>query len=449
MLGGSVYIAILRFAISLVGTSLLFFLISEPRYERRKAVVCYAVFCIAALIPASIWYVMDWENCVRMVAFLLYVCFVVFSICMSSDPIYLSVYKLALIYYLRAVFLIGGIEVAMIFFDGNVWADIITRIVLISFMAFFIKNKLQDSIKAFGIYVENELDRFSAVIMTMSLLWGISFILNPNQLELEQTPYRLLQIMINFFLTGSLQFLVFRLYLHIGREQEYQKENQLMQMNHRLLERQMELLEESVEASRRIRHDARHHNAVIAEYARQGQIGELLLYLKEYEKETDKDMVEAICENTAVNNILSAYTRKARKAQIKVTLDVELDKELAIPNIDLVTILSNAYENAIFGCMEVKKHMEERECFIHLLIKRKKRKLVICCSNTCRKETELKKGQPKPEFTGGIGVSSIIKTAQEYGGEYDFKNDEGVFIFRLIMNIPARKGTGYVSDSTL
>ena len=70
-------------------------------------------------------------------------------------------------------------------------------------MAFFIKNKLQDSIKAFGIYVENELDRFSAVIMTMSLLWGISFILNPNQLELEQTPYRLLQIMINFFLTGS------------------------------------------------------------------------------------------------------------------------------------------------------------------------------------------------------------------------------------------------------
>ena len=184
----------------------------------------------------------------------------------------------------------------------------------------------------------------------------------------------------------------------------------------------MELLEESVEASRRIRHDARHHNAVIAEYARQGQIGELLLYLKEYEKETDKDMVEAICENTAVNNILSAYTRKARKAQIKVTLDVELDKELAIPNIDLVTILSNAYE---------------------------KRKLVICCSNTCRKETELKKGQPKPEFTGGIGVSSIIKTAQEYGGEYDFKNDEGVFIFRLIMNIPARKGTGYVSDSTL
>lgn len=447
MLGGSVLIAILRFAISLIGVSLLFSLISEPRYERKKAIACYAAFCIVALVPASIWYMLNWESCVRMVAFLLYVCFMVFAIYISSDPIYLSIYKLALTYYLLAVFLIGGIEVALIFFDGNVWADIITRIVLISLMAFFIKKKLQGSIKAFGIYVENELDRFSAVIMTMSLLWGIGFILKPNQLE--QTPYRLFQILINFFLTGSLQLLAFRLYLHIGKEQEYQKENQLMQMNHRLLERQMELLEESVETSRRIRHDVRHHNAVIAEYARQGQNQELLQYLKEYEKETDKDMVEAICANTAVNNILSAYTRRARKAQIKVTLDVELDKELAIPNIDLVTILSNAYENAIFGCMEVKKYMEEQECFIHLLIKRKKHKLVICCSNTCRRETELKRGQPKPEFTGGVGVSSIIKTAQEYDGEYDFKNDNGVFVFRLIMNIPAREGTSYVSDSTL
>lgn len=71
------------------------------------------------------------------------------------------------------------------------------------------------------------------------------------------------------------------------------------------------------------------------------------------------------------------------------------------------------------------------------MIKRKNNKLVIYCSNTCRMETEFKNGQPKPEFTGGIGVSSIIKTAENFDGEYDFKNNNGVFVFRLIMNIPA------------
>ena len=143
-----------------------------------------------------------------------------------------------------------------------------------------------------------------------------------------------------------------------------------------------------------------------------------------------------ICANTAVNNIVSAYTRKARNEQIKVTLDIEIGKELAIPSIDLVAILANAYENAIYACMEVKRYSDKRECSIQLTVKRKKNKLIILCSNTCRMETELKNGQPKTEFTGGIGVSSIIKTAEKYDGEYDFKNDNGVFIFRLIMSIP-------------
>ncbi len=121
-----------------------------------------------------------------------------------------------------------------------------------------------------------------------------------------------------------------------------------------------------------------------------------------------------------------------------MTLDVEIGKNLAFPGIDLVAILANAYENAIYACMEVKKHPEGRECFIHLTLKQKKNKIIISCRNTCRMETQLKDGQPKAEFTGGVGVSSIIRTAEKYDGEYDFKNDKGVFVFRLIMNMEAK-----------
>lgn len=437
MLGGSVYIAILRFAVSLAGTVILFSLMSKPRYGKKRTFLSYFCFSLAVTAAACVWYVADWKSCVKMVAFVMYIFFALFSVFMSSDPIALSIYKLALTFYLLAVFLIGGIEVAVIFFERNIWADIITRVVLIVSMALFIDKKVKSSIRGFGYYMENELDKFSITVMVISILFGIGFILNPT--VSEQTPYRLFQVIMNFFLTGALQFLVFRLYQHIGREKEYQKENQLMQMNHRLLERNMELLEESVESGRRIRHDARHHNAVIAEYARRGQNEELLQYLQEYSKETEEGITESVCANTAVNNILAAYTGRARKAQIKVTMDVKLGKNLAIPNIDLITILANAYENAIYGCMEVKKQSPDRECFIQLLIKKKKNKLVIYCSNTCRLETEIMNGQPKPESTGGIGVMSIIKTAEKFDGEYDFKNDNGVFVFRLIMNIPRDK----------
>lgn len=434
MLGGSVYIALIRFVISLAGTILLFSLMSEPRFSRKRMMVYYGGFSTVVIMLACGWYIADWKSCVKLVAFVIYILFAFFAIYISHDPIFLSVYKLALTFYMMAVFLVGGIEVAVIFFHRNVWADIVVRILLIALMAFFIKKKIKKSIQGFGYYVENELDRFSVTVMIICILFGIGFILNPN--HQEQTPYRLFQVVTNFILTGALQLLVFRLYLHIGKEKEFEKENQLMKMNQRLLERNMELLEESVEAGKRIRHDVRHHNAVIAEYARREQNEELLQYLKEYKEETDGNIPEVICANTAVNNILSAYTRKARKEQIKVTLDVELGSNLTIPNIDLVTILANAYENAIYGCIEVKKQSPKRQCSIQLMLKRKKNKLVIYCSNTCRIETELRNGQPKPEFTGGIGVLSIIKAAKNYGGEYDFKNDNGVFVFRLIMNIP-------------
>lgn len=435
MLGGSVWIALIRFAISYAGVLLLFSQMSESRLDRRRTILCYSGVSIVNIAVACIWYVVDWESCVRIVAFAMYLCFGIFAIVMSSDSVYLSIYKLALTFYLMAVFLVGGLEISIIFFHRNVWADIIVRILLILLMAFLIEKKLKNSIKAFSDYVENEVDKFSVVVMIISILFGIGFILNPNISMKDATPYRIYQIITNFILTGTLQLLMFRFYLHVGKEKEYKKEKQLMQMNQRLLERQLEILEESVESGRRIRHDVRHHNAVITEYVCHGQKEELLQYLKEYDRDMEQGSVEKICANTAVNNILSAYTRKARGEHIDVTLDVKLSGNLAISNIDLVTILANAYENAIYACMEVKK-LEKRECFIQLMLRKKKNKLIISCSNTCRMETEIKNGQPKAEFTGGIGVSSIIKTAEKYDGEYDFKNDNGVFVFRLIMSIP-------------
>ncbi len=434
MLGGPVYIAMIRYAISLVGTIVLFSLMSESRFDKKNTVIRYACFGTVLVSAACIWYAVDWESSAKTAAIVMYLCFCCFAVYMSSDPVGLSLYKLALNFYLLAVFLVAGIEVSVLFFNRNVWVDIIVRILLVIIMSLFINKKIKNSIRGFTHYVENKLDRFSVTVMSISILFGIGFVLNPN--TQEQTLYHFFQVGMNFFLTGALQLLVFRLYMHIGKEKEFQKENQLIKMNQRLLERQMELLEESVESGRRIRHDARHHNAVIAEYVRRGQSEELLQYLQEYVEETERNTAKVICDNTAVNNILSAYTGKAEKEQIKVALDVELEKDFSIPSIDLVTILANAYENAIYGCMEVRKQSPCRECKIHLMLKRKKNKLVIYCSNTCKAEVEIKNGQPKPEATGGIGVLSIIKAAENYDGEYDFKNDNGVFIFRLIMKIP-------------
>lgn len=387
-------IALVRMVVSIGGTILLFFLISESRFEKKKTVAACLCFYLVLIAATCIWYAVSQQVFARVGALVTYLCFGIFAVWISRDSIYVSMYKLALVFYLLSVFMIGGIELAVFFFDSNVWADIAGRIVLLGLIMWFINTKLKSTIRGFSDYVENELDRFSVAIMMLSLFFGIAFILNPR--IHDQTPYRLIQIAMNFFLTGILQILVFRLYLHIGIEKSYRQENQLMEMNHRLLERNMELLAASGE----------------------------------------NETVEKICDNATVNRILAAYAAQARMEDVKVMLDVEIGSNPGIPNIDLITILANAWENALYGCMEARKE-ENRECVVRLMVRKKKNKLVIYCSNTCKAEAGIEKGLPRPEDSGGIGVMSIVKTVEKFNGEYDFKNDNGVFIFRLVMNIPS------------
>ena len=85
MLGGSVHIAFIRFSVSLAGIIVLFSLMSESRFSRKKTIVCYGCFSAMVIALACVWYEADWESCVRAVAFAIYLCFAVFAVIMSSD----------------------------------------------------------------------------------------------------------------------------------------------------------------------------------------------------------------------------------------------------------------------------------------------------------------------------------------------------------------------------
>lgn len=120
MLGGSVFIALTRFVISVAGVIIFYVLISTPRFDTKRTVLFYSCFSVAVSLMLCIWYIKDWDNCIRMGPFTAYICFVVFAIFMSSGSLFLSVYKLALDFYLLALFLIGSIEISVIFFNRNI-----------------------------------------------------------------------------------------------------------------------------------------------------------------------------------------------------------------------------------------------------------------------------------------------------------------------------------------
>ena len=326
MLGGSVYIALIRFVVSLVGVIMLYSILSESRFSTRRTVLYYSCFTVVMTAISCLWYVVDQPLYVRIGPHTMYLGFTIFAFLLSEGSVWVKIYKLVFVFYLMTVYIVGAIEISVFFFGHSIWADMIMRVLLLSLFAFLLEKYMRKDMEGFGDYVERETDRVSVITMIICSLFGIGYIMNPS-LNRHMNFSRVFQIVTNFLLIGTLQFLVFRFYLRVVKEKEYERENQLIQMNNRLLERQLETLKESVETSRRIRHDVRHHIAVIAEYTRRDQGKELLRYLKEYEEEIEQGIPEVICANTAVNNILAAYTARARNEGIQVTLDVEVGND--------------------------------------------------------------------------------------------------------------------------
>lgn len=210
-----------------------------------------------------------------------------------------------------------------------------------------------------------------------------------------------------------------------SRIEEYEK----------ILEQKLEIMQEAEEETKRLRHDLRHHMINIAEFARNGENEKLLKYLGEYSSEVEKTGSKHLCANPVIDNVLMAYDRRARQHGITTFYETSKIGEVAMEDVDLVAILANLMENAINGCLESGKE----QMYIKTRIQTKAGKLSIWMENTCKDgavdgEEPLQSGAREGFGKKGIGISSILKSVDSYGGYADFKYEAGIFTSRVIFS---------------
>ncbi len=434
MLGGSFWAAVIRNSMGAGLMLSVFLLLDRPRFSMKKTVCTYILFGLLASLAFSVWYLLDRGNYIRFAGMLVIPVIGIFCIKMSWDTLYLSLYKLALGFYFLALSTFFSIDISRILFGGNIWADIVIRIQIIAVVLIFIALKVRDSFLDGIDYLREEMDWFSAVTVVLSILIAALVAFWPGTRELSRM--RVFRIFFLLFMAGVIQYLVFRVYLHKGKEHRYQLEKELLETNARLIERQMELMRESKEELARIRHDVRHHCLLLEEYLRNGENEKMLAYVKRYREELEsggstKPSFGMHCNET-VNNILSAYTRRAREKNIEVAVCARLEGNIPVKDIDLVAVIANIFENAIHGCCM----SPEPEKKIQVSVTRKENKIVIQCRNTCAPDVKLKHGLPVSSKKGGTGILSILKVVSFYNGEVEFAVEQGMFVVRILLNIP-------------
>ena len=194
-----------------------------------------------------------------------------------------------------------------------------------------------------------------------------------------------------------------------------------------LLLSQVQSQAKEAELVRQNRHDMRHHYQMLLSYAQSGELDKLTDYLQRQAKRIEAISSERFCENETVNNILKVYHQKATKQNILMEIRAAAKPDLTAAAPDLVAIIANILENALHGAAKSGNVAP----FISVNIKHQAQRFVVSCDNSCAPSLDF---EEMPDYLRGIGIQSIIATADKYGGSCRFSARNGVFCCIVVMD---------------
>lgn len=205
-------------------------------------------------------------------------------------------------------------------------------------------------------------------------------------------------------------------------------ETALIRQNAEYLSNRLSVLQNAMEANRRLRHDIRHHMEVIAGYAKTGDTPAILTYIGEYRNEISEAAVKQYSLNRTINSILSVYVDKAGECGVSLSVWCNVPGELKVREIDMIALLGNLLENALNGCQ---KSGNDKPC-IDIHVRLYTGRLVVVCNNSCSDKLKLSGGLPAGK---SIGISSILSVCQKYDGNLDYRIENNVCSVCAVLNL--------------
>lgn len=192
-----------------------------------------------------------------------------------------------------------------------------------------------------------------------------------------------------------------------------------------------ESLRRTVEDTRRLRHDFRHHMAALKGYADKNDCAGVSRYLNSFLDDFFTE--DPLCENYAVDAIARHYVTLAKKAGAEIQVAIDLPQNLAVLESDLCVVLGNLLENAVEACQRQiggGRFIRIRAAIVgHSMI-------AITIQNSYTGDIR----QSGEAFLSskrdgeGIGISSVRAIAERYSGTVKFEYGNGLFRASVLLN---------------
>ncbi|MEY8319998.1 GHKL domain-containing protein [Lachnospiraceae bacterium 46-61] len=429
VLGITTQLSICRNLLEIIQLCSLFLVLDNPKYSYKKTIFYYIFFILFHVLVGTIWVSVDSESFAKYCTISIVIWSILFFYSLSKDTLFQVIYNVCLQTFVLLFGIYISISLTNIFCNGNPWIDILFRILYFVFVLcayyYALRKTYRELANTFKINW-----RILALIAFLGDILVIYCGMHPTHVMIRSLREQILFVGICTILFAT-HIVMLQMMFTMLKENLIKEELKYTAMNNAFLEKEFSEIQKSIWTSKRIRHDSRHHNLIIAEYAKKGDIDGLLQYLSEQEQEIESNAFKLYCENRTINSIFTVYAEKAEMAGITISVDAKVGNDINIRDIDLTAILGNMLDNAIHGCQQSGKTPTKIDAVLHI----KCRKLAIIVKNTCSDDIYFEQGIPKSKQKEGIGIQSIIRSVNIYNGNIDFKCENNLFLCRVLIEV--------------
>ena len=231
-------------------------------------------------------------------------------------------------------------------------------------------------------------------------------------------------ILINFF--------TYYLYNMLSSMMTVEFENRLLRQRVQDYAEQMNVMLQSEEKVKALRHDMKHHLCEIKILASQNESSAIEEYIKDMEGFIENPDVIISSGNAEIDSVMNYMLRRARKELHTVNVNVQLPNDVGHA-FDLNVILGNLLENAIDAAAQTE------EKFLDFSVEMKQGFLRLQIVNSYGGKIEQGNGKLLTTKTDkslhGIGLENVRKIVEKYDGKMEVYPEENRFCVMLILYI--------------
>lgn len=206
------------------------------------------------------------------------------------------------------------------------------------------------------------------------------------------------------------------------------QENRALLLRHNLMAEYYAVLQEQMKLTKKFRHDMKNHMQTLETLAElYKDKKEICDYAESLKKQYGQLQRVSFCKNTVIDSVIYNKVKECERNKINTNIDMSFFDAGQIPDIDILEILYNLFDNAIEACIKVDK---EGERFINLSGRTLAARPVLKLKNSTNGVT-MKNGRlvtsKRDKNQHGTGLLIIEELVKKHNGSMSIHTQDGIF----------------------